>query len=302
MRSSSSFAFTLSFALVTLSAIAMPATARGQAAQPAAPAQGTATQGAAASPSALIMPSLPLEEAAPPADAEKSPSGLASKVLRKGTGETRPGPADLATFHYIGWTASDGKPFDSSYRRRRPSTLFLDRVFPGMSEGVQLMVVGEKRRMWVPEALAFKGGEAGKPAGNLVLEIELVSFEPSPKVPPLDVMAPPADATKLPSGLAFRVLRPGTGSVSPRRSSTVTVHYTGWTTDGQMFDSSVMRSQPATFGLDEVIKGWTEGVSLMVEGEKRRFWIPARLAYGNQDGKPKGMLVFDIELIKIDKQ
>jgi FKBP-type peptidyl-prolyl cis-trans isomerase len=66
-----------------------------------------------------------------------------------------------------------------------------------------------------------------------------------------------------------------------------------------MFDSSVSRGQPATFGLDEVIEGWTEGVQLMVEGEKRRFWIPARLAYEGKPGRPQGMLVFDIELLRI---
>ena len=90
-------------------------------------------------------------------------------------------------------------------------------------------------------------------------------------------MAAPADATKLPSGLAFRVLRPGTGTVIPKKTSRVTVHYTGWTTDGKMFDSSVMRGEPGDVPAStSVIKGWTEGVQLMVEGEKRRFWIPAR--------------------------
>lgn len=68
-----------------------------------------------------------------------------------------------------------------------------------------------------------------------------------------------------------------------------------------MFDSSVASGQPATFPLDGVIPGWTEGVRMMVEGEKRRFWIPAELAYGNSSNSnaPKGMLVFDIELIRI---
>jgi peptidylprolyl isomerase len=80
----------------------------------------------------------------------------------------------------------------------------------------------------------------------------------------------------------------------------VRVHYTGWTTDGQMFDSSVARNEPIAFGLNQVIAGWTEGVQLMVEGEKRRLWIPERLAYPGQRGAPQGMLVFDVELIKIE--
>ena len=67
-----------------------------------------------------------------------------------------------------------------------------------------------------------------------------------------------------------------------------------------MFDSSVARNEPSTFGLDGVIPGWTQGVQMMVVGEKRRFWIPAALAYARQPDAPQGMLVFDIELIKID--
>ena len=85
----------------------------------------------------------------------------------------------------------------------------------------------------------------------------------------------------------------------PSKSSRVTVHYSGWTTDGKLFDSSVSRGTPATFGLSQVIAGWTEGVALMVEGEKRRFWIPEALAYRGQSGYPKGVLVFDVELISI---
>ena len=117
---------------------------------------------------------------------------------------------------------------------------------------------------------------------------------------PPDVAAPPPDAQKTASGLASKVLTPGTGTRHPRPNSRVTVHYTGWTTDGKMFDSSVTRGQTIAFGLDQVIPGWTEGVQMMVEGEKRRLWIPERLAYAGAPGAPAGMLVFDVELIKIE--
>jgi peptidylprolyl isomerase len=117
---------------------------------------------------------------------------------------------------------------------------------------------------------------------------------------PPDVAAPPPDAAKTPSGLATRVITPGTGTVHPRASSRVNVHYSGWTTDGRMFDSSVARGESISFGLNQVIAGWTEGVQLMVEGETRRLWIPENLAYGGRPGSPAGMLVFDVQLIKIE--
>jgi FKBP-type peptidyl-prolyl cis-trans isomerase len=117
---------------------------------------------------------------------------------------------------------------------------------------------------------------------------------------PADVAAPPADAVTTTSGLATKVLKPGTGTAKPRAASRVRVHYSGWTTDGKMFDSSVARNEPISFGLNQVISGWTEGVQLMVEGEKRRLWIPEQLAYGGRAGAPQGMLVFDVELIEIE--
>ena len=182
--------------------------------------------------------------------------------------------------------------FDSSVARGKPNTS-ASRVIPGFSEGIMLMVPGETRRLWIPEALAYKGQR--EPKGMLVFDVQLIEM---PNRAPADVKAAPADAKTTASGLAYKVLRQGTGGRHPRSSSEVTVNYTGWTTDGKMFDSSVVRGQPTTFTLDGVIPGWTEGVALMFEGEKTRFWIPEKLAYGGKSA-PYGLLVFDIELIKI---
>jgi peptidylprolyl isomerase len=244
------------------------------------------------------MPAPP-DVAAPPPDAEKTSTGLASKVLTPGKGGEAPKPTDLVTVHYTGWT-TDGKMFDSSRARNAPSTFPLDRVIAGWRECVGLMRVGETRRCWIPQELAYKG-QAGRPAGMLVFDVELIDMKASPTSAPPDVAGPPADAKRTASGLAYKVLTPGTGTQKPSARSNVTVHYTGWTTDGKMFDSSVTRGTPATFGLDQVIPGWTEGVQLMVEGEKTRFWIPQNLAYKGQAGMPRGMLVFDVELIRIAK-
>jgi peptidylprolyl isomerase len=236
----------------------------------------------------------PADVAAPPADATRTASGLATKVLKAGTGKDHPAKDDLVMVHYSGWT-TDGKMFDSSVTRAQPATFGVSRVIAGFGEGLQLMVTGEKRRIWIPETLAYKG-QAGRPKGMLVFDVELIDM---PNRAPSDVKAPPADAKKTASGLAYKVLREGTGGRHPKPSSKVTVHYTGWTTDGKMFDSSVVRGEPTSFTLDNVIPGWTEGVQLMYEGEKARFWIPEKLAYGGKSA-PYGLLVFDIELLKIE--
>jgi peptidylprolyl isomerase len=258
-------------------------------------AEASAQAGQAPAPPAPKPIPPPADVAAAPADAEKTASGLASKVVTAGSSGETPKPTDLVTVHYTGWT-TQGRMFDSSHVRGKPNTFPLDRVFPGWRECVGLMRVGETRRCWIPEQLAYKG-QAGRPAGMLVFDVELLDVVGTPS----DVKGPPSDAKRTVSGLAYKVLRPGTGVRKPSPRSEVTVHYTGWTTDGKRFDSSVARGTPTTFGLDQVIKGWTEGVGLMVEGEKTRFWIPQDLAYKGEAGSPRGMLVFDIELIRIER-
>jgi peptidylprolyl isomerase len=245
----------------------------------------------------------PEDVAAPPADAQKTKSGLASKVLSPGTSKEKPNPWDRVTVNYSGWT-TDGKMFDSSIKRGQPATFTLNQVIPGWTEGVALMTVGEKRRLWIPQELAYQG-RAGAPAGMLVFDVELISIERKPKPPeappvPKDVAGPPKNAKKTASGLAYVLLKKGTGKEHPTADSHVKVHYTGWTTDGKMFDSSVTRGEPAGFRLKQVIPGWTEGVQLMVVGDKMRLWIPSEIAYNNRPGMPQGMLVFDVELLSIE--
>jgi FKBP-type peptidyl-prolyl cis-trans isomerase len=186
----------------------------------------------------------PPDVAAPPADAIKTATGLATKVIAPGKGTDHPAKDDVVTIHYTGWK-TDGTMFDSSVTRGKPSSFPVGRVIAGFSEGLQLMVPGEKRRLWIPESLAYKG--AREPKGMLVFDIELISI---PTRAPADVKAPPADAKKTTSGLAYKVLTQGVGGRHPRPTGEVTVHYTGWTTDGKMFDSSVVRGQPSTFSLD----------------------------------------------------
>jgi FKBP-type peptidyl-prolyl cis-trans isomerase len=244
----------------------------------------------------------PPDVAAAPADAKVTASGLATKVLTPGKGKEHPGASDRVKVDYTGWT-TDGKMFDSSVARGQPTTFGVGEVIPGWTEALKLMVTGEKRRLWIPAKLAYGDHPqmGGAPSGNLVFDVELLDILGAPKTPE-DVKAPPKTAKKTASGLAYRILTPGTGKVHPTATSRVTVHYSGWTTDGKMFDSSVARGEPATFPLNGVVKGWTEGVQLMVVGEKTRFWLPPDLGYGDKPqrpGAPSGTLVFDIELLNI---
>ena len=276
-------------------------------------AEGSAQEGAAqkvaAEDSARTDIPAPPDVAAPPDDAQRSESGLAWTVLKEGTGDKHPNPWDIVTVEYTGWT-TDGRMFDSSAKRGKPAEFPLNRVIQGWQEGVQMMVPGEKRRFWIPGELAY--GEAqpndphaafGPPRGTLVFDVELLSFKEAPKPPeaPKDVAKIPKNAKTTKSGLGYRVLEKGTGTEHPTANSAVTVNYSGWTTDGKLFDSSVVRGQPVTFGLNQVIPGWTEGLQLMVVGEKARLWIPEDLAYRGQPGRPQGMLVFDVELLDIKK-
>ncbi len=240
----------------------------------------------------------PSDVAAPPADATTTASGLAWKALKKGAGE-KPNEWDSVTVHYVGWT-TDGKSFDSNIAPAQPISFPLKGVIAGWTEGVQLMGVGDRFRFWIPEKLAYQG-QPGAPAGMLVFDVELLAIKAGKKPLPApdDVAAPPADAQKTATGLAWKVLTPGKGGAHPTADSNVEVHYTGWTTDGKMFDSSVARGQTAKFPLKGVIAGWTEGLQLMEVGMKARLWIPEELAYKGRPGKPAGMLVFDVELIGI---
>jgi len=113
------------------------------------------------------------------------------------------------------------------------------------------------------------------------------------------------EVTTTSSGLQYEVMKRGNGTVSPKETDKVEVHYHGTLISGEVFDSSVERGQPAQFGLNQVIKGWTEGLQYMKEGDKFKFFIPAELAYGERGAggkiKPGATLVFEVELLKIVK-
>ena len=116
---------------------------------------------------------------------------------------------------------------------------------------------------------------------------------------------PRAPVQRTALGLAYCILKEGPRGVVPGTDDTVRVHYTGWTVDGEMFDSTVVRGEPLELPVSGVIRGWTEGLRLMTPGDKARLWIPGNLGYGHREpgapagSPPKGTLIFDIELIDV---
>lgn len=161
-----------------------------------------------------------------------------------------------------------------------------------------------KMQFW-PALLILALASCGEPPSQTAAKQETDSGQPAEPLsvpPPSDVAAPPPDAAVLESGIAYQVSKPGTGTEHATLDDSVVVHYTGWTTDGAMFDSSVLRGEPAEFPLNRLIEGWQLAIPHMVVGEKARFWIPGRLAYDNRPDRPnapKGMLVFEVELLAI---
>ena len=244
----------------------------------------------------------PPDVAAPPADATTLPSGLASKVLTPGTGTAKPAATRTwCTVHYTGWT-TDGKMFDSSRARtRRAATFPLDRVIKGWSEGVQLMTVGEKRRFWIPEDARLQG-PGGPAAGHAGLRRRAARDRCRRRTaPPPDVAgAARRRAEDARPGIAYKVLKAGTGTEHPTPDEPRHGALHGLDDrreDVRQLGDARRSRRPSRLG--EVIPGWTEGVQLMVDGEKTRFWIPRGARLQGTKGSPAGMLVFDVELLGI---
>jgi FKBP-type peptidyl-prolyl cis-trans isomerase len=253
---------------------------------------GVRPEAAPAAPTSLVAPP---DVKAPPPDAQRTASGLATKVLQPGHGGDHPEPQDLVEVHYTGWTP-DGKMFDSSVPDNAVAQFAVEGVIPGWQEALQLMVAGEKRRLWIPSNLAYGDKPQGKaPAGPLVFDVELLKVikKPRPLPAPEDVAAPPPGAPTTPSGLSYKVISKGSGKRHPRPEQSVEVDYTGWDSAGKMIDSTKLAGHPATFRAGGLGKGWTEALAVMVEGEKARFWMPAKVVGW---GGPAPMVVYDIEL------
>ena len=241
-------------------------------------------------------------------------SGLQYMVLEEGPEDGySPDSTDLVVVHYVG-TLKDGKEFDSSRARGAAAQFPLNRVIPGWTEGVQLMSEGDLFRFFVPPALGY--GENGTPDGDigpnevLIFDVELIkvqsaerNLETANQFLAENLKKDGIQSTD--SGLQYQIITESDqGGKSPEAADTVEVHYQGTLLNGTEFDSSYARGETIEFPLNRVIPGWTEGVQLMSEGDKYRFFIPPALAYGEM-GTPGGpigpneALVFEVELIAV---
>ena len=263
-------------------------------------AQAPQPQPRAALTPAPTAPAEPPTALAPPSDAETSSTGLVSKVLVPGSGERRPTAQDKVRVDFVAWNAK-GEESDSSKKRGGPETFALSGVIAGWSEALQNMHVGERRRIWVPDHLTYPG-RPGYPRPPAVFELELLEILPgkAPADVPSDLAHAPADATRTPSGLAYKLLKKTDSSERPSAWDRVSVLYTGWTLDGTQFEST--RDKPAIFDVASVMPGWQELLPKLAVGESARVWLPPALAYQGRKGRPEGEVVFDLELISVERR
>jgi FKBP-type peptidyl-prolyl cis-trans isomerase len=251
----------------------------------------------------------PLDVFAPPADAERDPSGVSRKLLARGSGTLRP---DLGhayvDLRYAGWERN-GHQFEGSVPDGTPVRYDPAELAEGVRCEIALMVVGDKRRIWVPADLAYakRLNFVNAPKGDMTFEIELVHIVPLPPVPKGVAGPAPKEAKTTKSGLAYEVLEKGTGKRHPLDETRAEVTYSAWTPDGKMFQTSLIAGDSAHVRVRLLPKGWREAIQLMVEGDKWRLWLPGKLAFGELTpgetqppfGRPPGPVVFEVKLLKI---
>lgn len=243
-------------------------------------------------------PATPPDVATPPPNARKTPSGTPYIVVGAGTGKVKPRGFDVVTIEYSAWS-STGRLFDSTEVTKQPKQTFAFREPPALDEMLRTMVAGQKVRLWLPADQLEQ--LPSTPAGQVCYELTLVDITPKQAPPPVpvSVAAPPAKAKQTAGGVHYEVMKAGTGTARPAKTDRVKMHYTGWRTDGRMFDSSEIHDRPAVAPVGKLTAGWAEVMAEMVVGERRRLWIPEHLAYAKAPGSPAGMIVMEVELLEI---
>ncbi len=235
----------------------------------------------------------------------ETPSGVRYSVIEEGYGE-RLSDEMHVSIHYTGYFDDTGQQvFDSSYQRDEPVSFILGRkmVIPGWEEALPNFRVGDRARIWVPYEMAYgRQGRGAIPAEtDLIFEIEVVSAMPVAEPERFDTRG--RDTLQTASGIRYIIIEEGEGEL-PKTGNILVVHYSGYLSDGSVFDSSLQRSEPFQFvlGTDQVIRGFDEAFALLKEGTKARLIVPPGLAYGEigRGPVPPGeTLIFDVEFMEI---
>jgi peptidylprolyl isomerase len=230
-----------------------------------------------------LHPAPPPPPTSPPADALRTPDGLATKVTKPGTGRVHPEPADGVRVSYAVWR--DGRLVQ---KFETPTLRGVISMFEAWSIVLPQMVEGETRIVWVPE-----GRERFHEDATLV--IELVEIIPAPRTP-ADVRAAPRDAIVAKSGLVSKVVARGAGTVHPAADGQVAVQLVAWTPSGQVVDSSYGHG-PLELRLSTLTPRFAELLELMTEGETRRVWTKDALIRSSVPGT--GALVYEVQLVRV---
>ena len=243
-------------------------------------------------------------------DLKEAAAGVKYRDVKTGAGEPCPEGAEVK-IHYTGWL-TDGTVFDPTTERGQPTTFKLKGLIKGWQEGIPGMKPGGIRKLVISPEKGYGKDAKGKIPGNstLIFEVELLECS-APKNVTAGPGKPMSDGSDggtadpglkdIGGGLKTRDLKEGTGD-PVKEGTTVLAHYTGWTVDGNVFDSSHKRGEPTSFSLNEVVQGWGRGIPGMKPGGVRKLVIPAALGYGEKgrgkDIPPNATLVFEVELIK----
>ncbi len=238
------------------------------------------------------------------ADTVTTETGLKFIVWKKGEGE-KAEKGDNVSVHYAGRLFT-GEPFDNSYDRGRPFDFPLGggRVIKGWDEGIAYLNVGDSATLIIPAELGYGSMDRPNIPANstLIFDVELMNVKKTIKPTPFDVSG--KDTLTTASGLKY-IKTFETKGAQAAAGKNVSVHYTGYLENGNIFDSSISRGQPIAFPLGQgrVIKGWDEGIALLRVGEKARLIIPSELGYGAAGAggviPPNATLVFDVELVEL---
>lgn len=243
-----------------------------------------------------------------PADTEvvTTETGLKYCVLKAGEEGPRPGPNDMIKVHFTGWL-EDGTMFDSTYDRNQPMDYKVSRVFPGWSEGFQLMTPGMKIKLTVPPSLAF--GDRGMPPkippnATLTFEVELLSVEKGAALPDFVAGNPEAQKTTE-TGLVYEVIK-GSEGATPLADELIEVKYAFWNKDGKLVDCSEMAERDLKYPVGKSSLAFmNEGALLLTEGATYRFEVPAALGFGDRGMPPHvapgDKTIWVLELKKIFK-